>query len=101
MKTLLTVLAVIITLCFADSLSDNPEVNKPVPAFKKSADVDSTLCPNCSDTGCIYYQIETEIVNAGGDGTDSEIKAAAERVFILRGITDRATIKNVLSNYYL
>ena len=97
MKTTLTVCAFIISLCFAGNFSDNPEDKPLAPLHKETV----KICPKCEDTSCIYYQIETEIISAGGDGTDQQILDAAQRVFILRGITDSVQIKNVLSNYYL
>ena len=101
MKQTFAVIAVILALTFADNLSDNPEVNPATKQPQSTVKIDTTLCPNCGDTTCIYVQIEEEIKNAGGDGTDTEIQEAAQRVFILRNITDSATMQNVLANYYL
>lgn len=102
MKQTLLVLALFIAIGFANNFSDNPEEQiKPQIRHETSVGIDSTKCPNCGDSGCIYVQIEEEIARAGGDGTDQQIYDAANRVFILRNITDSATIKNVLSNYYL
>ena len=97
MKTTITITALILSLCFAGNCSDNPEET----ASNTNVQETTKICPNCEDTSCIYYQIESEIIAAGGDGTDQQIKDAAQRVFILREITDSLTIKNVLSNYYL
>ena len=96
MKTLYVAIAFIL-IGFASSYSDNPEEN-PQP---KVINCTKTTCPKCGEKTCIYNQIEEEIVAAGGDGTDQQIYDAASKVFILRNITDSATIKLILSNYYL
>ena len=100
MKTTIYIVATALIFCFAGNCSDNPEETASIPTVQNKAH-NEDICPQCSDTSCIYYQIESEIIASGGDGTDQQIKDAAQRVFILRGITDSATIKNVLSNYYL
>lgn len=96
MKTLYVALAFII-IGLANNFSDNPEEN-PAPKVEECKDIN---CPKCEQKNCIYNQIEEEIVAAGGDGTDQEIYDAASKVFILRNITDSATMKLILSNYYL
>jgi len=93
MKQILLVSAIIISFCFADSFSDNPEAN---PSAKVTQE--TSICPDCGEDSCIYKQINEEVQ---GEGTDQEIYNAATRVFILRDITDSATIKLILSNYYL
>ena len=102
MKQTLSVLVLFIAIGFASNYSDNPEEQiQPQIRHETSLGIDSTKCPNCGDSACIYVQIEEEIVAAGGDGTDQEISDAAQRVFILRGITDTTEQKIVLANYYL
>ena len=102
MKQTLLVLALFIAIGFANNYSDNPEEQiQPQIRHETHLGVDSIKCPDCGDSNCIYVQIEEEIVRAGGDGTDQQIKDAAEKVFILRGITDTTQKQIVLSNYYL
>lgn len=100
MKTLTTLICIIL-IGFASNYSDNPTDKQKANTQSIVTDLDSSHCPNCRDTGCIYFQINNEVIQAGGDGTDGEIREAAERIFILRGITDSGTIKNVLAEYYL
>lgn len=96
MKTLYVALAFIF-IGLANNFSDNPEEN---PA-QKVEQCNKPTCPKCDTDNCIYDQIEEEISNAGGDGTDQQIYDAASKVFILRNITDSPTMKLILSNYYL
>jgi hypothetical protein len=54
-------------------------------------------CPDCSESNCIYQEINQE----AKEGTDSDIINAVNKVCIRRNVTDSATIKNILANYYL
>lgn len=56
------------------------------------------VCPDCLEWGCIYEDIDTAIE---GEGTDTDIYNAVMYVIKERGITDTATIKLLLANYYL
>ena len=96
MKTLYVALAFIL-IGLTNNFSDNPEEN----FSPKVEECKGINCPKCEQKNCIYNQIEEEILSAGGDGTDQQINDAASKVFILRSITDSATMKIILSNYYL
>lgn len=85
MKKVLTITVLILLFGLAENCSDNPDTNKKV-------------CPDCLEVGCIYQDINDNVI---GEGTDSEIMEAVQKVTKQRGITDTATINNILANYYL
>jgi hypothetical protein len=56
-----------------------------------------TACPDCSESNCIYQEIN----NTVKCDTDECIQDAVIKVCIRRNVTDSATIKNILANFYL
>lgn len=90
MKKILSIIALALAFTLADNFSDNPE-NNPVADPVEH-------CSKCEDTGCIYEQINAEVI---GEGSDTDIHNAVSKVVQLRGITDSVTIKNILAEYYL
>jgi len=56
------------------------------------------LCEDCSEFDCIYFQINNTVE---GEGSDSDIQNAIDKVIKLRGITDSSKIKMIYSEYYL
>jgi len=56
------------------------------------------LCEDCKEFDCIYFQINSSVE---GEGTDSEIKQAIDKVIKLWGIKDSSKIKMIYQEYYL
>ena len=75
--------------CLADNFSGNP-ANHPKTETHN-------VCPDCGEEHCIYQDINN---NVEGE-SDTDIYNAVDKICRQRGITDSATIKLILANYYL
>jgi len=56
------------------------------------------LCEDCKEFDCIYFQINNAVE---GEGSDTDIQNAIDKVIKIRGIKDSSIIKMIYSEYYL
>jgi len=56
------------------------------------------ICDDCSEFDCIYFQINNTVE---GEGSDTDIQQAIDKVIKLRGIKDSSKIKMIYQEYYL